>query len=95
MTLISRIKRRLCRANWPPFIACFGWYNGNVAVAWNSLEETEMYIAKYLAIFDLKKRVWKFKHLGFFNLEDGFWETWFDENLLHPNADNKIGSPLI
>lgn len=54
-----------------------------------------MYIAKYLAIFDLKKRVWKFKHLGFFNLEDGFWETWFDENLLHPNADNKIGSPLI
>jgi hypothetical protein len=38
-----------------------------------------MHIGKYLAVFDQDRQVWDFKHKGYFNLEDGSSQTWFED----------------
>lgn len=91
MKLSSQILRRFTNADWPPSIDCFGWYDGQIAIAWHDTgSDSEMHIGKYLAIFDEEKNAWKFKFLGFFNLEDGVHQTWFENigfdalNRMHP-----------
>lgn len=78
MNILGHIDRVLHRAEWPPFIACFGWYDGRIAIAWNSLDESEIFIGKFLALFDQKRQCWTFQYLGYFDLEDGVLGTWFE-----------------
>lgn len=79
MDLPSRLLLWLARTHWPPYIDCFGLYEGDIAIAWhNTSTEEEMYIGKYLARLDRDKQAWKFKNMGYFNLEDGESQTWFE-----------------
>lgn len=79
MKLFSRVLCRLAQADWPPKLDCFGWYNGKIAIAWHDTStDSEMHIGKYLAIFDQDAKAWEFKHMGFYNLEDGVHQTWFE-----------------
>lgn len=78
LSFASRILRWLSQSEWPPFIECFGSYQGQIAIAWHANTESEMNIGKYLAVFDQSAQTWKIRYLGFYNLEDGVQLTWFE-----------------
>lgn len=81
MDFLSRIKRSLHRADWPPVIDCFGWFNGCIAIAWHWGDDSEMYIGKHLALFNKESQKWSYKYMGYFHLGDGTdCDAWF-ENL--------------
>lgn len=76
----NRILLRLAREKWPPHINGFGFYKGNVAIAWhNVMSEDEVNIAKHIATFDDHELCWRLKYMGLCNLEEAMAQVWVEE----------------
>lgn len=75
----NRILLWIARETWPPFIDCFGFYEGKVAIAWHSTSsEDELHVAKFIATFDERQQRWKSRYKGFYALGDAGAQTWFE-----------------
>ena len=78
MTVPGHLKRILHRAAWPPPLDCFGWYRGEVAVAWHYQGEEDFMIGKYMAIFSARKLRWEFRFVGTLAHADDTLFTWYE-----------------
>lgn len=77
--IFSRFLIAFKGVSWTPFIDCFGWRGGKIAIAWHDLEdEDEVNIGKFIALYDHEKECWSIKFMGVFALSDGVQFNWFE-----------------